>query len=119
MAKRTRTNPVQFYLNDDEQYILDAKFEASKMKSKYESQLILYGGAKRMLEQAGINLKSLNVDKLKSEYEELTKQKNEPTATYKKCEKEVRELNQKLETLNKYLDREDRQLPPTSHDHLL
>lgn len=35
---------------------------------RYESQIILYGGAKRMLEQAGINLKSLNVDKLKAEY---------------------------------------------------
>ena len=57
--------------------------------------------------------------KLKSEYAELTKQKSELTATYKNCEKEVRELNQKLETLNKYLDREDRRLPPTSHDHLL
>ena len=59
-----------------------------------------------MLEQAGINLKSLNVDKLKSEYEELTKQKSELTATYKNCEKEVRELNQKLENLNQYLGRE-------------
>lgn len=72
-----------------------------------------------MLEQAGINLKSLNVEKLKSEYQELTKKKSELTATYKKCEKEVRELSQKLDTLNKYLNREDRQLPPTSHDHLL
>ena len=213
MANRTRTHRNEVYLDDEEQFILEAKFKESKMKSKsastydeflllmrakgyeikgetfgedarkyisfrplgqdnyvrgsvrslgkeytkerikdlgeiikyaeqykanrayhigykkaknpdayfgrYESQIILYGGAKRMLEQAGINLKSLNVDKLKSEYEELTKQKNELTATYKKCEKEVRELNQKLETLNKYLDLEDRQLPPTSHDHLL
>ena len=72
---------------------------------RYESQIILYGGAKRMLEQAGINLKSLNVNKLKSEYEELTKQKNELTATHKNCEKEVRELNHKLENLNQYLGR--------------
>lgn len=53
-----------------------------------------------MLEQAGINLKSLNVNKLKSEYEELIKQKSELATTYKKCEKEVRELNRKLENLN-------------------
>ena len=33
MAKRNRTNPVQFYLSDDEQYILTAKFKASGMKS--------------------------------------------------------------------------------------
>ena len=43
---------------------------------RYESQIILYGGARRMLEQAGINLKGLNVDKLKAEYQELMKQEN-------------------------------------------
>lgn len=43
---------------------------------RYESQIILYGGARRMLEQADINLKGLNVDKLKAEYQELMKQEN-------------------------------------------
>ena len=71
---------------------------------RYESQIILYGGAKHMLEQAGIDLKSLNLNKLKSEYEELIKQKNELTVTYKNCEKEVRELNQKLEKIKQYLE---------------
>ena len=33
MAKRNHTNPVQFYLSDDEQYILNTKFKASGMKS--------------------------------------------------------------------------------------
>ncbi len=28
MANRSRTNPVQFYLDDDEQYILDEQFQA-------------------------------------------------------------------------------------------
>ena len=50
-----------------------------------------------MLEQAGINLKGLNVDKLKAEYQELMKQKSELTSTYKDCEKEVRELKRKQE----------------------
>ncbi len=72
---------------------------------KYESQMILYGGARRMLEQAGINSKSLNIDKLKSEYHELSGQKNELTSTYKNCEKKVRNLNRKLENLNQYLYR--------------
>ena len=31
MANRKRTNPVQFYLDDDEQYILDEKFKLSGM----------------------------------------------------------------------------------------
>ena len=58
-----------------------------------------------MLEQAGINLKGLNVDKLKAEYQELMKQKSELTSTYKDCEKEVRELKRKQENLNQYLRR--------------
>ena len=45
MANRKRTNPVQFYLDDDEQYILDEKFRVSGLKSKsaFLRKLILYG----------------------------------------------------------------------------
>jgi len=38
IAKRNRTNPVQFYLSDDEQYILNTKFKASGMKSMSGNQ---------------------------------------------------------------------------------
>ncbi len=76
---------------------------------KHEIQIILYGGARRMLEQAGIPLKGLNIDKLKAEYQELTAQKNELTATYKNCEKELKSLNRKLENLNQYLGRTETQ----------
>ena len=79
---------------------------------RYESQIILYGGARRMLEQAGINLKGLNVDKLNAEYQELTKQKSKLTYTYKDYKKEVRELNRKLENLNQYLGKDI----PTTQD---
>ena len=97
-----------------EQYRANRSYHINYKKAKnpdayfrrYESQIILYGGARRMLEQAGINLKSLNIDKLKSEYQELTKQRNELTSTYKSCEKEVRELKQKLDNLNQYLGRD-------------
>lgn len=73
---------------------------------RYERQIILYGGARRMLEQSGINIKSLNVDKLKAEYQELMKQKSELTSTYKDCEKEVHELKRKQENLNQYLGKD-------------
>ena len=45
MANRSRTNPVKFYLDDDEQYILDEKYKQSGMKSKsaFLRKLILYG----------------------------------------------------------------------------
>lgn len=66
-----------------EQYKTNRSYHIAYKKSKnpdayfrrYESQLILYGGARRVLEQTGINLKGLNVDKLKAEYQELLKQK--------------------------------------------
>ena len=97
-----------------EQYKANRSYHIGYKKAKnpdayfrrYESQIILYGGARRMLEQAGINLKSLNVDKMKSEYQELISQKNELTVTYKNYEKEVRELSRKLDNLNRYLGRE-------------
>lgn len=50
-----------------------------------------------------IHILTLNVDKLKAEYQELMKQKNELTSTYKDCEKEVQSLNRKLENLSQYL----------------
>ena len=45
MANRNRTNPMQFYLSDDEQYILTTKFKASGMKSisAFLRMLVLYG----------------------------------------------------------------------------
>lgn len=94
-----------------EQYKNNRSYHIAYKKSKnpdayfrrYESQLILYGGARRVLEQTGINLKGLNVDKLKAEYQELMKQKNELTSTYKKFEKEVQSLTRKLENLNQYI----------------
>ncbi len=61
-------------------------------------------GTRRMLEQADISLKGLNIDKLKAEYQELT-------AAYKNCEKELKSLNRKLENLNQYLGRTE---PPKS-----
>ena len=73
---------------------------------RYESQIILYGGARRVLEQPGIKLKGLNVNKLRAEYQALETRKKELTATYKSCEKEVRDLKRKQENLNRYLGRD-------------
>ena len=58
-----------------------------------------------MLEQAGIKLKGLNVDKLRAEYQVLETQKKELTDTYKNCDKEVRDLMRKQENLDRYLGR--------------
>lgn len=47
-------------------------------------------------------MKTLNIDKLKAEYQKLLSQKTELVFTYQSCNKEVR----KLDNLNQYLDRE-------------
>lgn len=94
-----------------EQYKNNRSFQLRYQKAKdpdaffrkYESQLILYDGAKRILEQSGINPSSCNIEKLKSEYQALSSQKSELTATYRGCEKDVKELNRKLENLTQYL----------------
>lgn len=111
-----------------EQYRANRSYHINYKKAKnpdayfrrYESQIILYGGARRMLEQAGINLKSLNIDKLKSEYQELTRQKDELTSAYKSYEKEVRELSRKLDNLNQYLRRDTQNTQnPKNHQQTL
>jgi len=45
MANRTRTNRNEVYLDDKEQFILEAKFKESKMRSKsaFLRKLILFG----------------------------------------------------------------------------
>ena len=96
-----------------EQYKANRSYHIAYKKAKnpdayfrrYESQIILYGGARRVLEQAGIKLKGLNVDKLRAEYQTMETQKKELTATYKNYEKEVRDLKRKQENLNRYLER--------------
>lgn len=59
-----------------------------------------------MLEQKGLNIKSLNVDKLKTEYQELLSQKTKLTSTYQNSGKELKSLNRKLANLKQYLGKE-------------
>lgn len=73
---------------------------------KFESKLILHDGAKRVLEQKGLNAKSLHIDKLNAEYQELLSQKSELTASYQNSGKELKSLNRKLTNLKQYLGNE-------------
>lgn len=70
---------------------------------KHESEIILHGGAKRMLEQAGITIKNMNVQKLKAELSTLEKQKAELTATYKELAKNEKEMQKQMQKLKEYL----------------
>lgn len=52
-----------------------------------------------------INLKNLDIDKLRSDYNALYTKKESLQKTYKSAEKDIQSLNRKLDNLNQYLDR--------------
>ena len=91
-----------------ENSVYNHRYEKSKSPDSYfqkhESQIILYGGAKRMLEQYRINPKQLSPASLKKQYQKLLEQKQTLTSTHKTAEKECRQLQQKLATLHAFLD---------------
>ena len=76
---------------------------------KHESKIILHGGAKRMLEQAGVNVKTMNIQKLKTELSHLEKQKTELGFTYKKSAQKEKELQKQIQKIKKYLETDKEQ----------
>ena len=74
---------------------------------KHESKLILYDGAKQMLRRAGIDLKTLDLDKMRSDFATLERQKAELQQAYKTSESELKQMKQQLDKLNQYLGREE------------
>ena len=101
MANRNRTNPVQFYLSDDEQYILNTKFKASGMKSMsaFLRKLILYGYVYDV-DYSYLRNYNTQLGRISSNLNQIA---SELTSTYKDCAKEVRELKRKQENRNQYL----------------
>ena len=93
MANRERTNPVQFYLNDDEQYILEEKFKLSGMKSKsaFLRKLILYG---YVYDVDYSFLRSYNTElgRISSSLNQIAKRINSTNHIYKEDIDEVKEL---------------------------
>lgn len=93
MANRKRTNPVQFYLDDEEQYILDEKFRLSGMKSKsaFIRKLILYG---YVYDVDYSYLRSYNTElgRISSSLNQIAKRVNSTGNIYKEDMDEVKEL---------------------------
>ncbi len=122
LAKTARTNLVETehqlkdlgqILKYAEQYktnrIYHIRYQKSKDKDRYlrqhETELLLHDGAKNMLKRFGIDIKNLDVEKLRSDYNALYSQKQTLQNTCKSAEKEITGLNRKLDNLNQYLDR--------------
>lgn len=93
MASRERTNPVQIYLSDNEQYILDEKFKLSGMKSKsaFLRKLILYG---YVYDVDYIFLREYNTElgRISSSLNQIAKRINSTSHIYQEDMDEVKEL---------------------------
>lgn len=71
---------------------------------KYESQLILFSGAERMLQRDSIDLAHMNIGKLKQTYNDLLSRKNELFRQHKASKTEIAELELIRQNMEKYLD---------------
>ena len=93
MANRKRTNPVQFYLDDDEQYILDEKFRVSGMKSKsaFLRKLILYGYVYDV-DYSYLRNYNTELGRISSSLNQIAKRINSTGNIYQEDMNEVKEL---------------------------
>ena len=93
IAKRKRTNPVQFYLDDDEQYILDEKFRLSGMKSKsaFLRKLILYGYVYDV-DYSYLRNYNTELGRISSNLNQIAKRINSTRNIYQEDMDEVKEL---------------------------
>ena len=93
MANRNRTNPVQFYLDDDEQYILDEKFRVSGMKSKsaFLRKLILYGYVYDV-DYSYLRNYNTELGRISSNLNQIAKRINSTGNNYQEDMDEVKEL---------------------------
>ena len=93
MTNRKRTNPVQFYLDDEEQYILDEKFRLSGMKSKsaFLRKLILYGYVYDV-DYSYLRNYNTELGRISSNLNQIAKRVNSTGNIYQEDMDEVKEL---------------------------
>lgn len=70
---------------------------------KYESQIILFGGAERMLQRKSIRPDAVNVARLQAEYKRLNIQREELNSSYKGCQIELKELDMIQQNMEQFL----------------
>ena len=66
-------------------------------------------GARDILESAGINPETMNLQKIKSRYEKLCADRKTTSDAYKKVEKECEKLKQSRDTLLSFIGQEPSQ----------
>ena len=95
-----------------EQYKTYRKYDLHYKKStdperyfrEHESELILYGGAKRMLTSLKINPSKLDLPALKTQYQSMEKQHAQLQKSHQDASKEAQKLRKEYADLQHYLD---------------
>lgn len=102
MTNRIRKHPVQIYLNDDEQYILDQKFRLSKMKSKsaFLRKLILYGFVYEV-DYSHIREMNALLGNIGGNLNQIAKRINATNSVYQKDLEDIKELMKQIWQLQK------------------
>lgn len=102
MSQRSRKHPVQVYLNDNEQYILDEKFRLSKMKSKsaFLRKLILYGFVYEV-DYSHIREMNALLGNIGVNLNQIAKRINTTNSVYQKDMDDIKELMNQIWQLQK------------------
>ena len=93
LSNRIRTNPIHFYLSDEEQYILDEKIRLSGMKSKsaFLRKLILYGYVYEV-DYSYLRTYNTELGRINSNLNQIAKRINSTEHIYQEDMKELKEL---------------------------
>ena len=93
MAARTRTHRNEFYLNDNEQFILESKFKESKLKSKsaFLRKLILFGFVYDV-DYSYLRNYNTELGRISKSLNQIAKRINSTNNVYKEDMDEVKEL---------------------------
>ncbi len=93
MTNRIRQNELKIYLSDEEQYILDKKWQLSRMKSKssFIRHLILYGYVYHV-DYEHLREYNTNLSRISNSLNQIAKRINTTGSVYDADVKEVKEL---------------------------
>ena len=94
-----------------EQYMANRPYHDKYLKAKnkelvsqkYTMQLTLYGGAKNMLERAGVRVQNLDINKIQENYQVLTHNRQQLQAQNDKINEELKELLLLQENMQEYM----------------
>lgn len=97
-----------------QQYVSNKPYHTRSKKSNnpdayfrsHESQLLLYDGAKNMLRSAGIDLKSINLEQMLSDYRVLEEKHKELQKTYRTANVQLQKMEQSLQKITQYFEKE-------------